>query len=562
MKTTKLSAVETVKSQSNYLRGSIKQSLKDNLTGSIVESDQQLIKFHGSYQQDDRDIRSRRVKKKLEPAYSFMIRLRIPAGRISAEQMFNLFEITDKNATGVVKITTRQTVQLHGVIKSKLKPTIQFFDKWDLDSIAACGDINRNVVLTSNFTKDSFVSQKLYPVLVKFTKKISEKFLPQGGAYQEIWLNKSKILEKKDNVEPIYGAQYLPRKFKIAIAIPPFNDVDVYANDIGLVAIVEKEKLIGFNIMAGGGMGTTHGNEATYPRLGSLLGFVSTNRVMDLLEAIITFQRDNGNRTDRKLARLKYTIDNFGLEAFKLNIEKRSGVLFKPAKDFQLNYRSDLLGFRQDPNNNWHYTVFIENGRIVDKNQIKLKTVLKEIASLKISVFQFTTNQNITISDIKPDNKSKIEAILDKYGISDYQNDLSSIRENSMACVALNTCPLALAEGQRYLPSLISKIEPILTKYNLSNENITIRMTGCPNGCARPYLAEIAMVGTAMGKYNLYLGGDRSGSRLNQKYKESLGEAEILQELDKLFNLYSQQTLIKNFGDFIYEKKLLKNATN
>ncbi|MBL6785867.1 MAG: sulfite reductase subunit beta, partial [Rickettsiales bacterium] len=322
----KLSEVEKIKRESNYLRGTIAEGLNDQLTGAISDSDTQLIKFHGSYQQDDRDARTRRAQKKLEKAFSFMLRLRIPAGRVSAEQMQSIFKVTDDNASGIVKITTRQTIQLHGVIKSKLKPTLQAFDKFNLDSIAACGDVNRNIVTGSNFENSEHNSESLHKDLIKFTHDLSEKFLPHTKAYREIWLDAEKISEDEEQVEPIYGEVFLPRKFKMAIAVPPFNDIDIYANDFGLVAIIESGKLIGFNVLAGGGMGATHGNSETYPRLASEIGFVTPDKALDIAEAVVTFQRDNGNRSNRKLSRLKYTIDKVGLDNFKADVEKRSGI--------------------------------------------------------------------------------------------------------------------------------------------------------------------------------------------------------------------------------------------
>jgi sulfite reductase (NADPH) hemoprotein beta-component len=549
----KLSEVEKIKRESNYLRGTIAEGLNDQLTGAISDSDTQLIKFHGSYQQDDRDARTRRAQKKLEKAFSFMLRLRIPAGRVSAEQMQSIFQVTDDNATGIVKITTRQTIQLHGVIKSKLKPTLQSFDKFNLDSIAACGDVNRNIVTGSNFENSEHNSESLHKDLIKFTHDLSEKFLPHTKAYREIWLDAEKISEDEEQVEPIYGEVFLPRKFKMAIAVPPFNDIDIYANDFGLVAIIESGKLIGFNVLAGGGMGATHGNSETYPRLASEIGFVTPDKALDIAEAVVTFQRDNGNRSNRKLSRLKYTIDKVGLDNFKADVEKRSGIKFEPIRPFEFKYRNDIIGWRKDFKNDWHFTAFTENGRIMDQDFAKFKTAIWEIANLNISEFQFTANQNLTIAEVKESDKAKIDEILSKYGIIEYQKTLTEARIGSMACVALNTCSLALAEAQRYMPDFISKVEPLLEKHNMKDKEITIRMTGCPNGCARPYVAEIGFVGTALGKYNFHLGGDRLGKRLNIKYKESLNEAEILSELDGFFALYNKEGAGKDFGDFIYD---------
>lgn len=535
---------ETIKVKSNFLRGTLAKELENQLTGSICDDDQQLIKFHGIYQQDDRDRRALRAEKKLEKDYSFMIRLRIPGGRISAEQWLNIDEVANSNATGVIKITTRQTVQLHGVVKSKLKPTVQDFAKFNLDSIAACGDVNRNVIATS--TPDL---SKAHLEVYEYSKKISEYLLPETRAYQEIWLDGEKIGEEKAETEPLYSEIYLPRKFKIALALPPHNDVDVYAHDIGLIAIIENDELIGFNLVIGGGMGMTHGNEKTYPRVGDLVGFVPKEKILDICYQIITVQRDYGNREDRKNARFKYTIDRLGLDFIKKEIEKRAGFELEDAREFTFQYRGDIFNWQKDYQNKWNYTLFVENGRVLGAQ----KQAFLEIAKEGLADFRFSNNQNVTLTNIS--ERDKVRAIIEKYNLDNQQ---SQIRHNAMACVALNTCPLALAEGQRYLPELIDKIEPILSKHQLEREAISIRMTGCPNGCARPYLAEIGFVGKAAGKYNMYLGAKSLGLGLNKLYKEDLVEEEILKELDLLFARYSaEKESNEAFGNFVLRQQIV-----
>ncbi len=530
---------EKIKINSNYLRGTLESGLKDQLTGQISADDQQVIKFHGIYQQDDRDRRTERALKKLERDYSFMIRLRIPGGKITAEQWLGVNEVAKHNSTGVIKITTRQTIQLHGVIKSKLKPTVKWFDKYGLDAIAACGDVNRNVMSTSEPAK----SAGEYEVY-EFSKKISEHLLPQTNAFNEIWLDGEKI-NKEDEHEPLYGEVYLPRKFKIVLAIPPYNDVDLFAHDIGLIAIIKDGELLGFNVSAGGGMGMTHGNEKTYPRAGTIFGYAPKDKILDVCFQIAAVQRDNGNREDRKQARLKYTIDRLGEEWFKAELEKRLGFKLEAAKEYEFKTRTDTLGWKEDYLGKLHYSIFVENGRVLGD----LKTALNELAEQKLVNFTFSNNQNVSLSDIEPANKAKVADILKKYNIN---NEQSALRHNSMACVALNTCPLALAEGQRYLPELVTKIEELQTKHELSEQAISVRMTGCPNGCARPYLAEIGFVGKAMGKYNMYLGASPRGERLNKLYKESLSEAEILTELDQLLPKFkAERNSGEAFGDFI-----------
>ncbi|PIF43720.1 sulfite reductase (NADPH) hemoprotein beta-component [Chryseobacterium sp. 52] len=544
-----LSPVERIKTGSNGLRGTLKESLLDDFTGAIREDDQTLIKFHGMYQQDDRDRREERVAKKLEWLYSYMIRLRLPGGFLSSEQWAGLHEIAQNHSTGVIKVTTRQTIQLHGILKSHVRPTIQQFNLQHLDSIAACGDVNRNVTCTSN-PSESPVHQEVY----ELAGKISEMCLPKTKSYYDLWIDDELVIDRKTEEDPLYQDRYLPRKLKIGIAIPPNNDVDVFINDIALIAVVEEDKIVGYNIAAGGGMGATHGNEATYARLASILGFVDTEeKVLKAVYEIITVQRDFGNRSDRKLSRLKYTIDKLGIEGYREEVEKRCGFSFEPAREFKFEQRKDRYGWTQNYEGKWFYTVFVEHGRILDTEDYPLKSGLLKIAETGKVNFRFTSNQNLILSDIREEHKSEIENLLKAHGISSYTDEASALRKNSVACVALNTCSLALAEGQRYLPDLVTKIEPVLEKYGLQNEDITIRMTGCPNGCGRSPNAEIGFVGTAYGKYNLHIGGDRLGMRLNTKFKENIGEEEILETLDELFGIYSKEkTGEETFGDFSY----------
>ncbi|SHL29755.1 sulfite reductase (NADPH) hemoprotein beta-component [Chryseobacterium carnipullorum] len=544
-----LSPVERIKTGSNGLRGTLKESLSDDFTGAIREDDQTLIKFHGMYQQDDRDRREERVAKKLEWLYSYMIRLRLPGGFLTSAQWTGLHEIAEHHSTGVIKITTRQTIQLHGILKSHVRPTIQNFNLQHLDSIAACGDVNRNVTCTSN-PSESPLHQQIY----ELAGKISEMCLPKTKSYYDLWIDDELIIDRKTEEDPLYQDRYLPRKLKIGIAIPPNNDVDVFINDIALIAIIENNQIVGYDIAAGGGLGATHGNDATYARLASLLGFVDTEeKALKAVYEIITVQRDFGNRSDRKLSRLKYTIDKLGIEGYRTEVEKRCGFAFEPAREFKFEQRKDRYGWVQNHEGKWFYTVFVEHGRILDTEGYPLKSGLLKIAETGKVNFRFTCNQNLILSDIDEQDKGEIEEILKEHGISGYTDEVSALRKNSVACVALNTCSLALAEGQRYLPVLVTKIEPVLEKYGLQNEDITIRMTGCPNGCGRSPNAEIGLVGTAYGKYNLHIGGDRLGMRLNTKFKENIGEEEILETLDELFGIYSEGRYSEEtFGDFSY----------
>lgn len=544
----KMSKVEIIKENSNYLRGTLEKSLSNNITGAVADDDQVIIKFHGSYQQDDRDRRSERAEKKLEKLYSFMLRLRIAGGKINAKQWLGIDEIAKNYANEVIKITTRQTVQLHGIIKSNLKPTIATFSEFGIDSISACGDVNRNVMASTTIAKN-----KAYDEVYEFSKKISDNFLPESRAYHEIWLDGEKISQDDvNNKESFYQKHYLPRKFKIVIAIPPSNDVDVYAHDIGLIAIIENENLIGFNIAVGGGMGRTHGNENTFARIADLVGFIEKDKIINAIYHIMAIQRDFGERLDRSLSRFKYTIHKYGIEWFKAEFAKRFGEDFKKSYDFKLDERGDNYGFHQDYLGHYHFVTFVENGRVFGN----LKNALREIANEDLANFRFSNNQNIIISDIKKSFKARVSEILEKNKIT---NNYSPIKLDAIACVALNTCSLALAEGQRYLPSLIAKIEPLLVKHKLEKLPLSIRMTGCPNGCGRPYLAEIGLVGRSLGKYDLHIGGDGFGNRLNQLYKEQLSEDEILSELNSLFLLYAKgRQENEYFGDFIFNQILTK----
>ncbi len=548
-----LSEVEHIKSRSNFLRGTINEGLIDEITGSISADDTQLIKFHGSYQQPDRDLESERKKQKLEPLYSFMIRVRLPGGLTTPEQWIAMDKLADSHANGTLKLTTRQAYQLHGVLKKNLKATIASINHSLMDTIAACGDVNRNVMCNPN----SGLSE-IHAQVLQDAQAVSDHLTPQTSAYHEIWLEGQKITEtiKHQDSESVYGDTYLPRKFKIAFAIPPRNDVDVFTNDLGFTAIVKNKKLSGYNISVGGGMGMTFGNETTYPRLADVIGFIPREKAVELAEKVVILQRDNGNRSDRKNARLKYTIDRMGLYLF---VKKLNGLLevpLKPSQNYSFEAMGDEFGWKKGDDNLWYYTLFVEGGRVCDKDKKLIKTALREIAAFHEGDFRLTGNQNLVIAKVPEREKKNIEGVLKKYGA--WPGSLSGIRKNAIACVALNTCSLAFAEAERYLPSLIDKIDEILEKYKLKKEEISIRMTGCPNGCARPYNAEIGLVGRAVGVYNLYLGGGFTGNRLNRLYKEMVKEEEILSLLDGFFKQWAaEKKAFPHFGDFITEKKIV-----
>lgn len=546
-----LSEVERIKYESNYLKGTLVESLQDPITGAIAANDTQVAKFHGIYQQSHRDVEKERKYQKLEPAYSFLIRVRMPGGRVNPQQYLKMDALADEYGSGTLKITTRQTFQLHGVLKKNLKSTIQGINESLLDTIAACGDVNRNVMCHANPAESP-----LYPEVIELAEKVGGYFLPKTKAYHEIWLDKKLVSGGKDEIEPLYGNRYLPRKFKIGFIIPPNNDCDIYSQDLGFIAIVEKEKIIGYNIVVGGGLGSTFGIPEAYPRIGDVIGFCTPEQVIEVAEKIVILQRDNGDRKNRKQARLKYTIDRMGLDKFVNELQKKLGYSFGSAKPFEITRNGDTYGWKNGTDNKWHLTYFVEGGRVKDKGEKKLKSALREIAQISDGDFILTGNQNVIITGVSEKLKVKINAILNKHHVA--PENISGIRKNSIACVALPTCPLAFAEAERYLPTLIAKLEESLEKYGLLKDEIVIRMTGCPNGCGRPYLAEIGLIGKSPGYYNLYLGGSFNGTRLNRLYRETISEKEILDELDPIFKDYAEtREPGEKLGNFVLRKGIV-----
>ncbi|MBK1827174.1 NADPH-dependent assimilatory sulfite reductase hemoprotein subunit [Haloferula rosea] len=541
-----LAANEGIKIRSNYLRGTIAEGLADLSTGSLSEDDQQLLKFHGSYQQDDRDLRAGRRKHKLEKAFSFMIRIRVPGGVATPKQWIETDRMADQFANGTIKLTTRQAFQLHGIIKSNLKRTVKEINDAAMDSIAACGDVNRNVMCNPN----PHLSE-VHAEVLKLSEDISRHLTPATGAYHEIWLDGEKVETSEEEVEPIYGKTYLPRKFKITVAVPPSNDVDIHANDLSFVAIVEDGKLVGYNVAVGGGMGTTHGDEKTFPRVADIIGFCTPEQAVDVAEKVVLVQRDFGDRTNRKHARLKYTIEDRGADWFLAELNKYLGYDLGPVRDFEFEDNGDRFGWVTDHRGNHHYTLFVEGGRVVDTPGYPMREGLREIAKVHGGDFRLTANQNLIIASITDEERPGIEALLEKYGMSK-SHERSAMRLSSIACVALPTCALALAEAERYLPTVITDLEEKLEELGLRHDAITIRMTGCPNGCGRPFLAEIGFVGRGPNRYNLYLGGGFAGQRLNKLYRQDLDAADIMSTLGPILEHYAKDREEgERFGDFV-----------
>ncbi|MCZ8514406.1 assimilatory sulfite reductase (NADPH) hemoprotein subunit [Paenibacillus filicis] len=551
------SDVEEIKRRSDYLRGSLADTLNDNITGSIPEDDNRLMKFHGSYMQDDRDLRNERNKQKLEPAYQFMVRVRAAGGVVTPEQWLMMDRIAQQYANGTIRLTTRQSFQLHGVIKWNMKNLIKEVNEALLSTLAACGDVNRNVMCNPN----PYLSE-IHGQVHEWAKKVSAHLDPRTRAYHEIWLNEEKVVDSRDGEkqEPIYGPVYLPRKFKIGIAVPPSNDVDVFSQDLGFIAIHEKDQLLGFNVAVGGGMGMTHGDPQTYPQLARVIGFVSPEQLVDVAEKTVTIQRDYGDRSVRKHARFKYTIDDRGIEWFINELHQRLGWKLEEARPYHFDHNGDRYGWVKGSNGKWHFTLFIQNGRVKDDDNYPLMSGLREIAKVHNGDFRLTPNQNLIIGNVSSQKKKKIEELIKEYGLTD-GIQYSALRRNSMACVALPTCGLAMAESERYLPTLLEKIEVILDEAGLREEEIVIRMTGCPNGCARPALAELSFIGKAPGKYNMYLGGGFSGNRLNKLYRENIGETQILEELRPILNRYAKEREEgEHFGDFVIRAGYVKKV--
>ncbi|WP_133500269.1 assimilatory sulfite reductase (NADPH) hemoprotein subunit [Cognatilysobacter terrigena] len=542
-------SVEDIKKNSRALRGTLLDSLADPITGAIADDDQTLIKYHGSYQQDDRDLREERRQQKLEPAYQFMIRTRTPGGVITPSQWLKLDAIASTYAERGLRITTRQAIQFHGIVKRELKATMQAINAALIDTLAACGDVNRNVAIAAN-PLQSDVHAGVYATAAA----LSEHLLPNTRAYHEIWLDEERIAGTPEQ-DPIYGEAYLPRKFKIGFAVPPTNDVDVFAQDLGFIAIIENGRVAGYNVTVGGGMGATHGDAETYPRLGDVIGFVEPQDVIALAVAVVTTQREWGNRAVRKRARLKYTIDDRGLAAFVAEVERRAGFELDQARPFHFDHNGDRFGWVDGHRGRAHLTLRVLSGRLLDGSHGPLQTGVREIAKLLQDVdgaqFRLTPNQNLVIANVDAAHRERVDALVAAHGLDTHVHATPS-RRAAVACVALPTCGLAMAEAERYLPSFLDALDALLDRHGLRDTPIHVRISGCPNGCSRPYLAEVALVGKAPGRYALRLGGDHRGQRLNTTYRENVDEAGIVEALDPLLARYARERLDdERFGDFL-----------
>ncbi|MEZ8226544.1 assimilatory sulfite reductase (NADPH) hemoprotein subunit [Vibrio splendidus] len=545
---------ERLKRESKNLRGTIEQDLQDRITGGFTADNFQLIRFHGMYQQDDRDIRNERTKQKLEPLHNVMLRARMPGGIITPKQWLAIDKFADESTSyGSIRLTTRQTFQFHGVLKPNIKLMHQTLNSIGIDSIATAGDVNRNVLCTTNP-----VESELHQEAYEWAKKISEHLLPKTRAYAEIWLDGEKLATTDE--EPILGSNYLPRKFKTTVVIPPQNDVDVHANDLNFIAIAKDGKLVGFNVLVGGGLAMTHGDTSTYARKADDFGFVPLDKTLDVAAAVVTTQRDWGNRSNRKNAKTKYTLDRVGIDVFKAEVEKRAGVEFSESRPYEFTGRGDRIGWAEGIDGKHHLALFIENGRLLDFPGKALKTGVAEIAKIHKGDFRMTANQNLIVAGVPKSQKAKIEKLARQYGLMD--DTVSEQRKNSMACVAFPTCPLAMAEAERFLPEFVTDVEDILKKHGLPEEdNIILRITGCPNGCGRAMLAELGLVGKAPGRYNMHLGGNKAGTRIPKMYKENITSAQILEEIDSLVGRWAtERNDNEGFGDFTIRAGIIEEV--
>jgi sulfite reductase (NADPH) hemoprotein beta-component len=550
-----VSEFEKIKANSRLLRGTLLESLADPITGAISDDDNKLLKFHGSYQQDHRDLREERRKQKLEPAYQFMVRARLAGGILSPAQWLTFDHIARTWANQTLRITTRQTFQLHGVLKHDLKRSIAQMNKALVSTIAACGDVNRNVVASANP-----VATPAHRLAYRWAERLSEHLKPKTRAYHEIWLDEKLVAGGEDESESLYGATYLPRKFKIGVAVPPTNDVDVFAQDLGFIAIIGHGELLGFNVSIGGGMGATQGDASTYPRVGSVIGFVLPEQVLRTAEGVIEVQRDHGDRKERKHARLKYTIDRMGVAAFKQKLEQRIGFALQPSRTYRFDHNGDRYGWTEGDDGRWHLTLQIESGRLADLPDQPHLSGLRAIAEIHQGDFRLTCNQNLIIANVPATQREQVDALVAEYKLDGYRR-LSGIRRHAIACVALPTCGLAMAESERYLPQLLPRLEALLDHHGLRDEPILLRLSGCPNGCSRPYLGEIALIGRAIGRYDLRLGADFAGQRLNRVVRENIDETDILRELDALFGRYAtERNEREHFGDFLVRSGVLPVA--
>ncbi|HMO64232.1 MAG TPA: NADPH-dependent assimilatory sulfite reductase hemoprotein subunit, partial [Verrucomicrobiota bacterium] len=519
--------------------------LADPAADRFSEDDQQFLKFHGIYQQDDRDLRKTGKK------FIMMIRGRIPGGVMTPAQWITFDDLATAHGNSTLRITTRQSIQFHGVVKSGLGPLIRKINESLLSTLAACGDVNRNVMASP-----TPATSRARDEVFRDAHRVALALAPQTGAYHAIWIEGVQLTlaepASKDFVAPLYGPPSLPRKFKTAFVIPPVNDMDVFTNDLGFIAIIGGDRLLGYNLAVGGGMGRSHGNSQTYPRLADVLGFFPPDRLIEVAKAVLTIHRDFGDRTDRKHARLKYVIAERGADWAREEVGRRAGFALEPARPYGFTTMGDAYGWHRAVDGSWFLTLFVQAGRVKDVEGHRMKTALRQVAEQFPKIeFRLSANQNLILASIPEADRGAINSLLAGHGIRT-ENQATALHAASMACPALPTCGLALAESERALPGLVSRIEKLCAEVGLGGDEIVIRSTGCPNGCARPYMAEIGFVGKAPGRYQVWLGGNAAGTRLNRVWKDTLKEAELEAEFRPLLTRYaSERQPGERLGDWV-----------
>ena len=547
----KLSPVEGIKQASRFLRGSMPEELAGGESGFGKESEV-LMKFHGFYQQDDRDSRSLVRKEGAEgKSFIFMIRTKIPGGKLTSQQLLAELDLADQVGNTTLRCTTRQGLQLHGVIKKDLRTVIRRINDIQLSTLGACGDVNRNVMCCP-----APYDRPAYRQVQALADQIAAHLAPRTPAYHNLWLTDVSTGEREllygpeESVEPLYGTNYMPRKFKIAIGFPFDNCVDVYTNDLGLLAIIENEQVIGYNVLVGGGLGVTPSAKKTFPALAKKMAFVTPDQVIDVVTAVVKVQRDYGNREDRKVARLKYLVANWGIEAFKLKVEEYHGQSLPPPTPDDVHGFNDHLGWDEQGDGRWFYGLNIENGRIKDDDRMSLKTAIRDVCHELQPGIRLTSHQSILFTDLAAENRPVLERILRAHHVP-LSEEISAVRRWSMACVAWPTCGLSITEAERSLPGIIDQLEVEVARLGLAQEAFTIRMTGCPNGCARPYNSDIGLVGKTKGKYTILVGGRLLGNRLNFVYRDLVPEEEVVSVLVPLLANFKQNRLEgESLGDF------------
>ncbi|MFV1964799.1 MAG: NADPH-dependent assimilatory sulfite reductase hemoprotein subunit [Pirellulaceae bacterium] len=549
------SSAETIKRESNYLRGEIGAELVND-ADHFGSSSVQLLKFHGTYQQDDRDVRAKSAGGKSRKAFMMMVRLRVPGGQLTSSQLLTQINLCEELGNSTLRITTRQTLQMHGVLKRNLKETICRINAAQLTTIASCGDVARNVMCCP-----APYSSQLYGAVQDLAQQLSRHLAPQTKAYHEIWLCDSDNGERElvggsasGAEESLYGAQYLPRKFKVAVGFPHDNCIDIYTHDLGLLAVVRDDQIVGYNVLVGGGMGVTPSAKKTFPALAKRMALIKPHQALDLAAAVVRVQRDFGNRSDRKVARLKYLIHQWGLERFKTRVEEYLGDKLADPEPDEIHGFNDHVGWEAQGDGKWYYGLNVENGRIKDDANTQLKTALREICRTYQPGVRLTAHQSILFTDIDESDREGVEGVFRNHGVT-LSHDISTVRRWSMACVAWPTCPLAITEAERALPGIVDEMEGEFARMGLSSEKFTVRMTGCANGCARPYNADIGLVGKAKGKYTVFLGGRLLGNRLNFVYQDLVPAIEIVPTLVPVFAYYKEARLPdETFGDFCNRK--------